>query len=484
MSLSWVIDGKIVSRFKSFIQHRTAIVISSIYLISILGLIHSSNLEYGLDDVRKKLSLLLIPMLCAGFHPLSKKEFDFLLKVFVGWALFSCVWSFCVYFGATGIEVIDKRDYSRFTSHIRFGLEIAIGTFICVYFFKQGNTKWRFLWLLAIALFLATLYVFSFMTGVVVLLVAAFVLFFVFGVLVKNTLKKVLMLSTVALIVSSSIYFVYSSVQDFYENEHNPPIKELPQTKLGNKYQKDGFTDQSQIKENGYYVERNIAWDELAYAWEERSIIPFEEKDLKGNFVKNTLIRFITSKGLRKDKDGVDQLTDKEIEAIEKGVSNYKYMEMGGFRTRMHKIIWELDAYQCGRDINGHSISMRWAYLNVTWELIKENIWFGLGTGDVKDSFKNYYKENDSVLREHYRRRGHNQYLTYAITLGIVGFLWFIVVLLYPIIGLKKYKNFLYLAFFCIITASMFTEDTLETQVGINIFAFFNTILLLKAEEE
>ncbi|MCB0400784.1 MAG: O-antigen ligase family protein, partial [Flavobacteriales bacterium] len=435
---------------------------------------------YGFDDVRKKLALFIIPIFISGFSALEKKEVHFLLKAFVIGVLFSCFWSFCVYFGALDEVIVDKREYSRFTSHVRFGLEIAIAVFIAGYFYSKSLTiTHKALWIVILLLLLFTLYHFSFITGTVVVLVTAAILILVFGLRSDKKKIRIPLILGLCSILLFGTYFVHSSYQDFYANDGVTPIKELDRTPHGGIYERTERTANSKIKENGYFLEKNISWKELEAAWNERSDLNFQGNDLKGNILRHTLIRYITSKGQRKDRQAIESLSQNEIEAIEKGTPNYKYLEMNDFRIRLHKIIWEFDAYQNGRNVNGHSILMRWEYLKVTGHIIKNNFWTGVGTGDVQDSYKSFYRENDSVLEEHYRRRGHNQYLTYFVTLGIAGFLWFLFVLLYPLITQKAYLNYLYISFFSILALSMFTEDTLENQVGIYLFVFFNSLLLL-----
>jgi len=485
MLASWVIDGKIIEKFKCFLSNKTAIILSSIYLITLLGLIHTSNYSYGFDDARKKLALLVIPLILSGFGPLTKKEFRFLLKVFVFWVVFSCVWSFCVYFGATGETIVDKREYSRFTSHIRFGLEIALAFFISIYLFRSTSLlKLRILWLASLLIEIFTLYFFSFITGSIALVIGISITSLFYGFTSKHFLIKLGLFSLLLGVIFFFSWFLYSSITDFYNSEKTKPLKEISQTIHGGSYQKDGHTDNSKLKENGYYIEKNICWKELSKAWNERSKIDFEEKDLKGNWIKNTLIRFITSKGKRKDREAVEQLSIEEVRAIEGGIANVKYLTMNGFRVRLHKILWEYNAYKNGRDINGHSVLMRWEYLKVTLHLIKNNFWFGIGTGDIQDAYKEYYKNNNSLLTEHYRRRGHNQYLTYFVTLGVFGGIWFLIVLFYPLYKLKLFKNYLYVAFICIACVSMLTEDTLENQVGIFFFVFFNCIYIFIATDK
>lgn len=476
LCVSWLVGGNYSKKIKLFLNNKTALILSSVYLITLFGLIHTTNYSYGFDDVRKKLALFLIPFVISGFDPLSKKEFSFLLKVFVFWVLFSCLWSFCVYFGITGEVIVDKREYSRFTSHIRFGLEIAFAVFVSVFFLKNTSKMIeKLIWFMAIGVEIATLYFFNFITGSVALMIGVVVLFFSLGLSAKSWGTK---LSVFSVILGGSflvLWFISSSFSDFYNTQNTTPIELTQKTNYGEPYH-NNF--ENKVKENGYYLERNIAWGELADAWNSRSKIDFEGHDLKGNLLKYTLLRFVTSKGLKKDRDGIEQLTDEEISAIEKGIPNVKYLTMNGFSIRMHKIIWEYDAYKNGQDINGHSVLMRWEYLKVTLHLIKNNFWFGIGTGDIQDAYKQHYKESKSKLKEHYRRRGHNQYLTYFVTLGILGGVWFLFVLFYPIVKLKLYKNYLYVAFFSILCVSMLTEDTLENQVGIYFFVFFNSVFL------
>lgn len=482
MCFSWIVDGKIIERFNRFKSNKIALILCSIYFISLLGLIHTANFEYGLDDVRRKLPLLL-PMLIAGFSPLTKGEVFFLLKVFVGWVVFACCWSFCVYFGVLNEVIVDVRDYSRFNSHIRFGLEIALAIFFSGYFFHHtSKLLQKLLWLFSILFLLVSLYVFSLFTGTLVLIATLILILLVFGVSAKKKQIKYLAIAFFFSLVIGVSFFIKNAINNFYACNRTEPLKELAVTKNGENYQKDDFTNNSTNKENGYFIYKNIAWQELSEAWNNKSKIPFDGKDLKGQDLKITLIRFITSKGQRKDKEAINNLTEAEILAIEQGVSNHKYLEMNGLSVRLHKIIWEYDSYINGGDINGHSVLMRWEYWKTAFRIIKSNFFLGVGTGDVQDAFNQQYIENNTILSENYRLRAHNQYITYMVTTGIVGFLWLLVVLFYPIIKTKAYKNYLYLTFFSITCLSMLTEDTLETIVGINFFVFFNSLFLLKKE--
>ena len=66
----------------------------------------------------------------------------------------------------------------------------------------------------------------------------------------------------------------------------------------------------------------------------------------------------------------------------------------------------------------------------------------------------------------------------------MVGLAFFLVVLLWPYLSSKKHRTYLYTVFLCIILLSMFPEDTLETQAGASLFAFFEVLLLVMREDK
>lgn len=483
--LVWLIDGNIKCKIKAFFNNRTALIISSIYLLTVIGLIWTSNFEFAIDDLRRKLPLFFIPFYVSGFSPITKKEINLLLKIFIAGVLISSLWSLFIYLGGLDVEIIDKRDLSRFNSHIRFGLAIALAIFFSFYFlFHQKTIKKKLLWLFIAAWFIASLFLFSLITGLLVFVATTIILLFVFGIRNKKLPIKILSASLLIVVIFTFVWFVNTSVSDFKESIKPKTIENQLFSKEGNKYQNDEYTAASTLKENGYYIEKHIAWGEFEEAWNTRSDIKFNEKDLKGQQIKNTLMRFVSSKGIRKDKEAIDNLTPQEILAIEKGIANYKYLEMNGISIRLHKMLWEYNSFIATGNLNGHSILMRWEYWKTAYRIVKQNLILGVGTGDVQDSFNNQYEKDNSVLTTKYRLRTHNQYLTYCVSFGILGFTWFMIALFYPLFKLNSYKNYLYLAFFSIAFLSMVWEDTLEVQAGINFFAFFNTVFLLKTENE
>jgi len=245
-------------------------------------------------------------------------------------------------------------------------------------------------------------------------------------------------------------------------------------TALGNRYTFSAFDQQY---ENGNYVWIYICEKEMETAWNQRSKIQYTGHDLKGQTINVTLIRFLTSLGYRKDAEGVNKLSEEQIAAIESGVVDWKFMSKYGVMARYNQTMAEVVYYLDTKNPNGSSLVQRFEYWKTAMSLIKRNILIGVGTGDVQKAFKKEYNRCNSKLVPEYRLRAHNQFIEFTVTFGVIGLLWFLIALFYPVFKLKKF-DFLYIAFFMIAFISMLTEDTLETQAGICFFVFFSCFFL------
>jgi O-antigen ligase len=112
------------------------------------------------------------------------------------------------------------------------------------------------------------------------------------------------------------------------------------------------------------------------------------------------------------------------------------------------------------------------------WHIFTQNPFLGVGTGDVQASFDKAYDELNSPLKGDYRRRAHNQLLTFLITFGAIGFALVLFSFVAPFWSEPNARSLVYILFFVVAISSMLSEDTLETQVGVTFFAFFNSFLL------
>jgi len=477
---NWLLEGHLKTKLQQFWQNKGAVLIASIFLLHLLGLLYTTDFNYALNDLRTKLPLLILPLVMASTRKISWEQFQLISGLYIGAVLVATFVSTFIFLGLTGEHTSDIRDISIFVSHIRFGLLICIAIFGLVYFaFENGNNVQAQIVQIALAFWLMLfIVILESMTGIVILLATGYSLLLYLLLFKKVLRKRWMTFSTVGLLVLAPVLcasYLGQHVANFYDTE-TPDYATLDkQTPYGEVYRHHKKKKQL---ENGHYVWTFVAWKELEATWHKRSDLQFWGKDLKGQPMHATLIRFLASKGYRKDADGVNQLSREEVVAIENGTANVLFMGNKSIQTRIYQIIWEFDNYKNGGNPEGNSVAQRWEFWKTAWSIIQQNPVIGVGTGDVKLAFQEEYERSQSPLSEKYRLRAHNQYLTLAVAFGFVGFIWFLFAFLYPMIHLHKTGDYFYMIFFLIVSLSMFNEDTLETQVGISIFAFFSCFFL------
>ncbi|MFP4366569.1 MAG: O-antigen ligase family protein, partial [Bacteroidales bacterium] len=214
-----------------------------------------------------------------------------------------------------------------------------------------------------------------------------------------------------------------------------------------------------------------------------RSSIDFYGQDMQGHEVRHTLIRYLTSRGLDKDAEGVARLTETDILNIERGMANHIYQHKKWLYPRIYQIIWEIDNYRKGGNPSGHSFAQRLEYWKTGFEIIRNNFWFGVGTGDVDISYETQYALGETQLSPQWQLRAHNQLLTFFISFGITGFIIVIYSMIAPFFIEKRQTHILPFIFACIALLSMLTEDTLETQAGATFFALFYALFIFAMDD-
>ncbi len=474
--MNWILEGDLKNKLRAFVRNKPAVILSSLLLMHVLSLLYTSNMAYGLKDIRIKLPLFILPLIFSTSKPITQKTVDLLLQLFLGTVFVATIISTLILTDTLiHRRIVDIRDTSIFISHIRFGLLVCLSVFITVYFFlKTKAVLLKVTYVIFICWLIYFLVLMELLTGLSAVIITAAILIVLH---LFRSSKPLMKWGGLALFLSISALGVYVYTLNNIHTIVAPPIAEriLTRTVEGNLYQHDTSNHQT---ENGHLVWINFQKEEVERSWNIRSKIPFDSKDLKGNGLQFTLIRFLTSKGLNKDATGVNTLTSNEIKAIERGVANADYQNISSLRGRIHGIFWEIDAYNRTGDANGHSLVQRYEYWKTALAIIKQDPWIGIGSGDVQDAFNTQYELNKSVLLPERRLHSHNQYLSIAVGMGLIGLAWFLITLCYPLYAFQLQNNFLYMSFFIIVLLSFFTEDTLETQAGVTFYTFFNCFFL------
>lgn len=473
----------IYNRFRKFFRNPAALVLASLFFIHVIGLLWTTDFHYGWEDVRKKIPLFVIPLVISTSDKLNRKQFDLIMWLFVGAVFIGTMASMGVLAGVipprqegNAQELLDIRNISIFISHIRFSLLIVLSIFILgFYAWHHGKLK-RLLFIAGIIWFTIFLVILESITGLIILLLIALIISVYHSLTRKGWLQKLVYLAVIAAAMLGIYRYVNTIVK-----KHDRVIQDVDITRLEQRTPSGRIYYHDTIhvsRENGYRVWTYVSFEELEQEWNKRSDIKFNDKDLKGNELKYTLIRFLASKGERKDSTGVNSLTESEVHSIERGIANVDEQGTTNLSARIHEIVWEVDQYVRGGNPSGHSVTQRMEFWKAAAGIISNNRLTGVGTGDVKMAFENEYDKMNSPLTKEWRLRSHNQYLAITVALGFIGLAWFLFTLVFPMIKERRVLNYFYIVFLLIAVLSMVTEDTLETQAGVTFFAFFNSFFL------
>ena len=476
---NWLLELNFSKKTKSLFSNKLFWVLCSLFFLHIIGMLYTSNLQDGLNDLKTKIPLLLLPLILLSTKPLDKKEFVLLFQFFFLSVISSSLWCYLVYLGFTHKKLIDIRDASVFISHVRFSLLITFSIVGISYFLKNNFNK--IIGAISILWLIFFMYKFQMATGLILLFCIGFLFLCIYMFKKLSVFSNIL----ICLFISVLFYLGFKKINsDLLMYNKNPLSLNnvlLNETENHHTYLQDTLFN---LAENGNLIAININDYELQKEWKKRSKLPYYGKDFNGNNLRFTILRYITSKGHAKDSLGISTLNNQDILNIENGISNFKYSFDTGLSHKWRELVWEYVKYKRRENPSGHTLTMRLEFWRTGIYIIKQNLLFGVGTGDIKNSFDIAYDETNSKLTKEWRLRCHNQYLAITVAFGIVGLAIFLFYLLYPIITLNKKLHYLYWSFILILLFSFITEDTLENQTGLTFFALFNTLFIWLANSE
>jgi hypothetical protein len=476
----YLLFNSILKGFKAFINNRPALIFSSIILLHLFGLIFTTDFDYAFKDLRTKLPLLLLPLFISTSSTFNKRYFYGFMLLFVASVLVRTLINSGNLFGG---HFVDIRDISKSISHVVLALHVSLAVFALGFFIAKRRTfsiGLKILFAVVAVWMLAYLVLSQSATGIVITSLTLLILVIVILVRSKKFWLKLGLFSFLIISIGFTGFLISRTVKDYYRVNPVNFSKLDKVSILGHPYFNDTLSRQM---ENGYYQYIYIQVDELKEAWNKRSSIPYEGKDKKNQLIANTLVRFLTSKGLRKDANGMRQLSDKDIRAVEKGIANVVFTWNFSIRGQIYQLLWGFDEYRKSGDPTGSSLMQRLEFWKASGGIIKEHFLTGVGTGDMNEAFQQQYDKMKSKLAPDQRWRSHNQFLSILVGFGIFGFIWFLFALFYPPLALGKFKDYFFLVFFIIAMLSMIPEDTIESQMGVTFFAFFYAFFLFARKE-
>lgn len=471
----------LIRKFIAFFRNKPAMAVASILLLHVIGLIYTTDFNYAMKDLRTKLPIFILPLFIATGPRISTKIFYWILGAFVAAVVGGSIYRLILFMN---LSVADSRALAAHTSHIRYSLNAVFAVFIAFYFvYQKGILDLRFrIILLATALWLIGFMAYmNYSTGILLFAFISVLMGVYFAIKIRNLYLRTGMLLAISAVIILPVSYIIS-VGYTYLNSPSVELSQLDKyTPRGNSYYHDTVNFK---RKDGKWTGLYICDKELRQSWSERSTLSLDSLDPKKQLRRYTLISYLASKDLRKDADGISQLSDTDISHIENGINRYDFSKMPGLRSQIEDFIAGFQRYIEANDPNSGSMVQRFEYWRTSLLIIRQNLLIGVGTGDLPQAFEDQYKSMNSNLSSQYRLRSHNQYLSITVAFGVTGFIWFMFIMFYPGIKTRNFNNYFYIIFWIIFMISMLTEDTIESQEGVTFYVLFTALLLLGRENK
>ncbi len=469
MSINWLAERNYKEKIKRFLSNKPALILASMFLVYLLGMIWTSDWKNGLGfELQNKLPIFGLTFIIASSKPLNRER---ILALPIIFSLSVLVTTFIgLYFYLTK-EFIDTRELSPFVVHIYLSMMIVLAIFMMPNAIKKitPSKNWFFVSLVASLWLLFYLLLLSSLTGLLCLIAAITYYIFRYIFFTKGITKKIIALVMMISLTVIAVAIANIVLSPLYK-KIEPGIEELNKTtKDGNKYIHHYHI---KSRENGNLIFYFISEHELREAWEERSSFGFYEKATSGEKIQFTAYRYLTSKGLKKDRESLYSLSQEEIEAIENGIANHLYIKWPQPLVRIHKVLWEVQEYDRTGNPSGHTLTQRIELWKASWVAFKAFPILGWGTGDILQALDYGLTKIDSTLQNR-TMKPHNQFLSILLTVGIIGLIIIAIQIYYYVKRSNALKHDSFKILSIIFFVSVFSLSPIDSAVGLNFLLFF-----------
>lgn len=112
-------------------------------------------------------------------------------------------------------------------------------------------------------------------------------------------------------------------------------------------------------------------------------------------------------------------------------------------------------------------------------ELISNNFWFGVGTGDISDELTAQLKKETHLTKKQKSFNSHNQFFSVFAAVGVGGFLLLLAIFIVPLVISLRNRYYLLAVFLAIMMFNFGVENMLNRISGLVFFLFFYNFLFL-----
>jgi O-antigen ligase len=163
----------------------------------------------------------------------------------------------------------------------------------------------------------------------------------------------------------------------------------------------------------------------------------------------------------------------------------YSYEFIPSIKNKIGYTVYGLNQLKTNSDsTNQISDTRRILSDKIGLEIIKKNLFFGTGFGDIKAEMNQIYKSRYPAFDKAVYSRIHNQYLYVMAGAGIISGIIFCILLLLPMISFIKNKNVVFTISYLMILILMFWESFIENQLGTSIFLWVCCMGYVQKQDE
>lgn len=153
------------------------------------------------------------------------------------------------------------------------------------------------------------------------------------------------------------------------------------------------------------------------------------------------------------------------------------------FQNRLKFVLWDFQNYSRGGYVEGLSDTPRIFSFRGGFDIAQENLFTGVGAGDVKSNMVQWYTSNAPFMKGYEHLLPSNEMLLYTCVTGIVSGMVMLFVLIIPFF-IKRNHSFLWIAFHLIFFMISMYEISLETQYGVFLYAFFGVLFFTISSQD
>lgn len=432
----------------------------------------TENLDYAISsELTTKLPILTLSLVVATTPALDIKKIRVLLFLFIATVLTVSFIGFSLYITQ---NFTDYRDLTPYASHLYFNMMLILSAFLLPWLTLQitDSKKYIFASFIISGWLIFFLFLTRSLSGLISLIcVITFLMIWLIIYHKSVTAKIVSFLIIASSTILTAWFLTHTNNLATYETEINlSSLKSY--TSQNNPYYHD---TKRTVRENGNLVYIHVCDEELEQQWSKKSDINYYGKDRSGHIIRYTLLRYMASKGYKKDAEHFNLLTEKDIKAVENGVTNYKYHEWPGIKIRMYETMAGLKKYRETNDPEWSTLTQRIELWKASWQALLKKPVIGWGSGNIYKAVNYGLEKNNSQL-ENKNMKPHNQYLVALVSLGFIGFVIFLSLYIYAIYKTNSYKLLPFNVFIIVFAVDMFGNNPLDAQYGITMFVFFTLL--------